>query len=65
MRSKSGVENDPTAKVMSGYLEQSNVNTVEALVDMISLQRKYEMQVKMMETSQKHEQKSDQMLSLR
>jgi flagellar basal-body rod protein FlgF len=65
MRSKSGTEPDPLAKVQSGYLEASNVNTVQELVQMISLQRKFELQVKMMETSQKHDQKSDQLLSLR
>lgn len=65
MRSKSGTVPDPLAKVQSGYLEASNVNTVQELVQMISLQRKFELQVKMMETSQKHDQKSDQLLSLR
>ncbi len=65
MRSKSGTTPDPFARVQSGYTEASNVNTVEELVQMISLQRKFELQVKMMETAQKNEQKSDQMLSLR
>jgi flagellar basal-body rod protein FlgF len=65
LRSKSGVIDNPDARLVSGFLEQSNVNTVESLVHMIALQRKYELQVKMMSTSDKHEQKSDQMLSLR
>jgi flagellar basal-body rod protein FlgF len=50
---------------MSGVLEASNVNTVQALVDMISLQRKYEIQVKMMNTSNKNEEKNNSLLSLR
>lgn len=52
-------------KVLSGALETSNVNTAEALVNMIELSRKYEMQVKMMATTKTHGQKSDQLLSIR
>lgn len=42
---------DANVKVESGYLEGSNVSTVESLVEMISLSRQYEMQVKMMQTA--------------
>jgi len=42
---------DATIKVASGTLESSNVNAVSALVNMIELQRKYEMQVKMMKSA--------------
>ncbi|MDG6777598.1 flagellar basal body rod protein FlgF [Thiomicrorhabdus sp. zzn3] len=52
-------------KVVSGAVESSNVNTAEALVNMIELSRKYEMQVKMMSTAKSHAQKSDQLLSIR
>lgn len=52
-------------KVISGALETSNVNTAEALVNMIELSRKYEMQVKMMATTKTHGQKSDQLLNVR
>ncbi len=52
-------------KVVSGALETSNVNTAEALVNMIELSRKYEMQVKMMNTTKTHAQKSDSILSIR
>lgn len=51
--------------VVSGALEASNVNTAEALVNMIELSRKYELQVKMMTTTKNHAQKSDSLLSLR
>ncbi|WP_373018303.1 flagellar basal body rod protein FlgF [Thiomicrorhabdus sp.] len=51
-------------KVVSGAMESSNVNTAEALVNMIELSRKYEMQVKMMSIAKTHAQKSDQILSL-
>ena len=51
--------------VVSGALESSNVNTAEALVNMIELSRKYELQVKMMNITKTHAQKSDSMLSMR
>lgn len=51
--------------VISGALETSNVNTAEALVNMIELSRKYELQVKMMTTTKNHAQKSDSLLSMR
>jgi len=51
--------------VVSGALESSNVNTAEALVNMIELSRKYELQVKMMSATKNHAQKSDSLLSLR
>jgi len=52
-------------RVVSGALESSNVNTAEALVNMIELSRKYELQIKMMSTTKNHAQKSDSLLSLR
>jgi flagellar basal-body rod protein FlgF len=42
---------DAGVKVASGTLETSNVNAIEAMVSMIELARKYEMQVKMMRTA--------------
>jgi flagellar basal-body rod protein FlgF len=51
--------------VVSGAVESSNVNTATALVNMIELSRKYEMQVKMMSTTKTHSQKSDSLLSLK
>ncbi len=52
-------------KVVSGALEGSNVNTIEALTNMIELSRKYEMQIKMMQTTKRHAQASDKLLSMR
>ncbi len=43
---------DADARLTTGSLESSNVNTVNALVDMIELARKFEMQVKMMKTAE-------------
>jgi flagellar basal-body rod protein FlgF len=57
LRHKDGVVADPNAAVqlISGALEGSNVNAVEALVNMISLQRQYEMQVKLMREAQEND----------
>jgi flagellar basal-body rod protein FlgF len=43
---------DASVKVISGAIESSNVNTVEALVDMIGLARLFELQVKVMKEAQ-------------
>ena len=39
---------DLNVRVRSGMLEGSNVNAIDEMVNMISLQRHYEMQVKLM-----------------
>ena len=67
IRVKEGVADleQQNVTVLSGALETSNVNTAEALVNMIELSRKYEMQIKMMKTSKEHAQKSDSLLSVR
>lgn len=41
---------DPNVRLTSGFLEGSNVNSVEALTEMLSLARQYEMQVKLIKT---------------
>jgi flagellar basal-body rod protein FlgF len=43
---------DADVTLASGALETSNVNVADALVNMIELSRKFEMQVKMMKTSE-------------
>jgi flagellar basal-body rod protein FlgF len=53
---------DSTIKVASGTLESSNVNAVGALVNMIELQRKYEMQVKMMKSADENSAASARLL---
>lgn len=64
IRNTGGNLEQANIKVTSGAVEGSNVNTVEALTNMIELSRKYEMQIKMMSTSKEHAQKSDSLLSL-
>jgi len=41
---------DSNVRLTSGFLEGSNVNSVEALTEMLSLARQYEMQVKLIKT---------------
>ena len=51
-------------KVIKGAVEGSNVNAAEALVTMLALSRKYEMQVKMMQTAKQHAEQSDKLLRM-
>jgi flagellar basal-body rod protein FlgF len=60
----SAAPSDASVKVASGTLESSNVNAVGALVNMISLQRQYEMQIKMMSTAQENSTASARLLQL-
>ena len=55
---------DPTLKVMAGVLEGSNVNAVEAMADMISNSRRFEMQMKVISNVDGNEQRANQLLSL-
>lgn len=54
---------DATVNLVSGALETSNVNTVEAMVNMIILARQFETQVKMMKTAEDTDNSSTQLLS--
>jgi flagellar basal-body rod protein FlgF len=66
MRMKSGETLPPDAgvTVVSGALETSNVNPVESLVNLISLSRQFELQVKAMKTTEENESMTAQMLRL-
>lgn len=55
---------DAAVQLVSGALEGSNVNTVEAMVKMIELQRQYEMQVKMMKTAKENDAADDSIMKL-
>lgn len=46
---------DAEVQVVSGSLESSNVNAVEALVTMIELSRQFETQIKMMSTAKEND----------
>jgi len=47
---------DPTVRIASGQLEGSNVNTTEALVDMIAAARHYELHVRAMSNAEENDQ---------
>lgn len=66
IRLKSGdaAEADASVRVMTGSIEQSNVNAVEAMVNMIELSRQYEMQVKMMRSAKENDEATSQMMRL-
>jgi flagellar basal-body rod protein FlgF len=55
---------DGSVSLVSGELEGSNVNIVDSMVDMMELARKYEMQIKVMDTANKNDGASAQLMSL-
>lgn len=55
---------DANVQVLSGFLEGSNVNPAEALVTMLSLQRNYEMQVKVMKTAEENDEATAQLMRM-
>lgn len=55
---------DASVKLVSGMLESSNVNAVSALVNMIDLSRKFEMQIKVMRTAQENDAKAAELLRI-
>lgn len=55
---------DASVKVVSGALESSNVNAVGAMVDIISLARQFEMQIKIMKESESNSDVLAQLLQL-
>ena len=57
-------ETSPTARVMSGMLEMSNVNPVHEMTDMINHQRQFEMQMKLMKKAEEMDQKHVQLLRI-
>ena len=64
MRDGSIAVADARVRVTSGALESSNVNMVEALVQMISLARQFEMNVKAMQTVKENDESAAQMLRI-
>ncbi|MDW3688177.1 flagellar basal-body rod protein FlgF [Cupriavidus sp. CV2] len=54
---------DANIRVISGAIEGSNVNPVEAMVDMIANARRFEMQMKMIQGADTNDQRANQLLS--
>ena len=57
-------EADGEVRVISGMLESSNVNAITEMVNMMSLARQYEMQVKLMKKAEEMDQSSSQLMRL-
>ena len=55
---------DATITVVSGNLESSNVNTVDAMVNMISLARMYDMQMKMLQSADNNAKQASSLLNI-
>jgi flagellar basal-body rod protein FlgF len=55
---------DASVRLVSGSLESSNVNTAEALVNMIDLARQFELQIKMMRTAEDNAEATNQLLRM-
>jgi flagellar basal-body rod protein FlgF len=53
---------DPNVRIVSGTLEGSNVNVVEAMVGMIAAARQFELQMKLLENAQQNEQKANTLI---
>jgi len=60
----SPAEVDANVHVVSGALESSNVNVIDAMVTMISLARQFETQMKLMQSAENNANKASQLLSL-
>ncbi len=65
-RTKSGeaAAIDENVEIASETLEGSNVNPVDSMVNMISLARQFEMQIKMLQTADANASKASQILSM-
>jgi len=57
-------EVDINVNVVSGALESSNVNVVDAMVTMISLARQFETQMKLIQNAENNASKASQLLSM-
>jgi len=55
---------DPAMTVVSGFVEGSNVNSVHELTNLLSLNRQYETQVKMMKTADDNSRAAERILQL-
>ena len=56
---------DPTAQIITGALEQSNVDSADTLVQMIEAQRSFEQRVQIIATAEQLDQSSAGLMSLR
>jgi flagellar basal-body rod protein FlgF len=64
LRDNSAAPPDAKVSVVSGALETSNVNTVDAMVNMIELARRFDVQVKLMKAAEENDQSSAQLMRI-
>ena len=57
-------EMDANVSVVGGALESSNVNVVDAMVNMISLARQFEMQMKLVQSAENNANKASQLFNM-
>ncbi len=57
-------EADVNVRIISGFIEGSNVNAIEELTRILTLSRQYEMSVKMMQTTQQNSEASARLLQM-
>ncbi|WP_018150234.1 flagellar basal-body rod protein FlgF [Leeia oryzae] len=57
-------EADPNVRLAGNALESSNVNAAQAMVDLITQSRQFDMQVKMMQNADQNAQKAAQVINL-
>ena len=65
LRDGSAAAVDPNVQVAAGHLEGSNVNVVDQLVAMISLQRQFDTQLKLLSTAEQNDRAAAQILTPR
>jgi flagellar basal-body rod protein FlgF len=64
LRSANALFESPEVKVVSGALEGSNVNVIDSLVTMIDLARRFETQVKLMQSAEENQNSLNQIMKL-
>jgi flagellar basal-body rod protein FlgF len=65
-RAKSGdpLPADATARLQTGALESSNVNSIQTMVEMIQVARQFEAQMRLMQSAESNDKSATQLLSL-
>ncbi|MDP1363189.1 flagellar basal body rod C-terminal domain-containing protein, partial [Klebsiella variicola] len=56
--------NDENARLLSGAIEGSNVNSVETMVGMIAAARQFETQMRLLQTAETNDKTASQLLSM-
>jgi flagellar basal-body rod protein FlgF len=64
VRNGAPAQADATVKVVHGALESSNVNVVQGMVNMISLARQFDIQMKLLQNAENNDSKAAQFYSL-